>query len=114
MKDKMCKKEVGKSSLVGPCELTFILRIKLKTEIYTKDWIVHFKGRSMGSGVTDFELICMVLSLTKWSDARDKASKKCIEWKCSDQTAVDKLWKIFIMSHIYELYLDDASEEAVC
>ena len=22
--------------------------------------------------------------------------------------------KIFIMSHIYELYLDDASEEAVC
>ena len=56
----------------------------------------------------------MVLILTEGSDARDKASKECIEWKRSNQTAVDKL-RIVFETYIYdESYLDDTSEKAVC
>ena len=37
MKDEMSKEKIGESSFVSPCELTFVLWVKLKTEIYTKD-----------------------------------------------------------------------------
>ena len=57
MKDKMCKKKIGKSSLISPCELTLVLWVKLKTEIYTKDWIVHFKGRSVRIGSSNLKFL---------------------------------------------------------